>query len=52
LDPAQLDALPKVTNGKYALGNQRFAEQVAAALGRRVTPGNPGRPRKKVATRQ
>ncbi|OZA28742.1 MAG: transposase, partial [Hydrogenophilales bacterium 17-64-11] len=30
----------------YALGSPRFAEQMAAALGRRVTPGKSGRPRK------
>ena len=32
--------------GDYALGNERFAEQIATALARRVTPGIGGRPRK------
>lgn len=46
LDPALVDQLRTATNGNYALGTQRFAEEVERALGRRVTPGAPGRPRK------
>ena len=30
----------------YALGSNRFQEQIANELGRRVTPGRSGRPRK------
>lgn len=45
LQSGQLDEIRRATNGNYALGNERFARQVMAALGRRVTPGKPGRPR-------
>ncbi len=33
-----------------ARGNESFAAQVSAALGRRAAPGQPGRPRKRVET--
>jgi len=46
LDPGLVDDIRRATNGNYALGNARFAEQVAEALGRRVIPGTAGRPRK------
>ena len=46
LDPGLVDQIRKATNGNFALGNDRFAEQIAAALARRVTPGKDGRPRK------
>jgi putative transposase len=46
LDPAEIDAIRHATNGNYALGGARFAEQIRAMLGRRVTPGKAGRPRK------
>jgi putative transposase len=41
-----VDALRKATNGNFALGTPRFADEVAALLGRRVTQGKAGRPRK------
>jgi putative transposase len=41
-----VDQIRKATNGNFVLGNQRFAEQIATALARRVTPGKGGRPRK------
>ena len=44
LDPGMIDAIRTATNGNFALGDNRFAEQVAATLGRRVVPGKPGRP--------
>lgn len=44
LDPGMIDAIRSATNGNFALGDNRFAEQVAAALGRRATPGKAGRP--------
>ena len=50
LDPGLVDEIRKATNGNFALGNQRFAEQIATALGRRVTPRKAGRPRKPVET--
>lgn len=45
-DPATISEIRAATNGNYALGNGRFAAEIARALGRRVTPGKPGRPRK------
>ena len=45
LEPGLVDEIRRATNGNYALGNERFAEQVAAALGRRAVPGRSGRPR-------
>lgn len=46
LEPDEVNAIRKATNGNFALGNKRFADQVAAMIGRRVTPGKSGRPRK------
>lgn len=48
LDPGVVDEIRQATNGNYALGSARFAEQIAHLLGRRVQPGKPGRPRKDV----
>ena len=45
LEPGLVDEIRRATNGNYALGNERFAKEVALALGRRVTPGKSGRPR-------
>ena len=44
LDAGLVDSLRSATNGNYALGNERFLQQVAAALGRRVSRGAAGRP--------
>jgi putative transposase len=41
-----IEAIRHATNGGFVLGNQRFEEAIARALGRRVTRGKPGRPRK------
>ena len=49
LDPGLVDEIRKATNGNFALGNARFAEQIAAELGRRVVRGKAGRPFKKIA---
>jgi putative transposase len=46
LDPGLIDKLRGATNGNYALGSERFEQEVAAALQRRVTRGSPGRPKK------
>ena len=46
LEPKMVDEIRRATNGNFALGNALFAEQIGAALGRRVTPGRSGRPRK------
>jgi putative transposase len=40
------------TNGGWALGDARFKQQIAQALGRRVVPLPKGRPPKAVAERR
>lgn len=45
-DPGWVDRIRRATNGNYVLGTERFESDVAAMLGRRVTPGQPGRPKK------
>ncbi len=47
LEPGMIDQIRKATNGNFVLGNVRFQEEIAHALGRRVTPGIAGRPLKK-----
>lgn len=47
LEPKLVDEIRRATNGNYALGNKRFSDEITAVLGRRVTPGQSGRPRKK-----
>ncbi len=46
LEPGLVDEIRAATNGNYALGSKKFQEQIAGELGRRVTPGKAGRPRK------
>ena len=48
LDSGLADQIRHATNGNYALGSERFRQQVATVLSRRVSPGLPGRPRKEV----
>lgn len=48
LENSVLDEIRHATNGNYALGSQRFVEQVEYALGRRACRGVPGRPVKYV----
>lgn len=50
LDPGLVDKIRSSTNGNYALGSPLFQEEVADMLGRRVTPGQSGRPRKETET--
>lgn len=45
LDPTIADEIRGATNGNYALGTQRFREEVEAALQRRASRGQAGRPR-------
>ena len=45
MEPGLVDEIRKATNGNYALGSDLFKEEVSAMLGRRVSPGKPGRPR-------
>ena len=40
------DQIRSATNGNYVLGNKRFQQQIANSLGRRVTKGKAGRPKK------
>ena len=44
LDPQRIAEIRHATNGNYALGNERFQEEIARMLNRRVTPGQSGRP--------
>jgi putative transposase len=46
LEQGLVDEIRRATNGNFALGNERFAAQVSSALGKRVVPGQSGRPRK------
>jgi len=46
LEPGLVDEIRLATNGNFVLGESGFADQIARALGRRVQPGKPGRPRK------
>ncbi|WP_430229417.1 transposase [Nitrosomonas communis] len=46
LEPGLMGEIRRATNGNFVLGNERFAAQISAAVGRRATPGKPGRPRK------
>lgn len=43
-----LEKVARVFNGNFAPGNDRFAAEMEEMLGRRVTPGRAGRPRKEV----
>ncbi len=49
LAPGVLDAIRHATHGGYCLGHERFTQDVAAMLGRRVDRGTPGRPKKRDA---
>ncbi|MBM9512733.1 hypothetical protein [Desulfogranum marinum] len=46
LEPVVIDEIRKATNGNFVLGNDRFADEIASKLGRRVTRSLPGRPKK------
>ena len=46
-----VDQIRAATNGNFLLGNARFAAEIEATLGRRVSPGTPGRPRKPLVPR-
>ncbi|MDX9767777.1 MAG: transposase [Ectothiorhodospiraceae bacterium] len=45
IEPELLAEIRHATNGNFALGSQRFKDEVAQMLGRRVVPGRSGRPR-------
>jgi putative transposase len=42
----ELEQIRKATNGNYVLGDKRFQQEIEYTLGRRVTPGKRGRPRR------
>jgi putative transposase len=44
LEATRVDEIRAATNGNVALGDEPFRRRLAAALGRRVSPGTPGRP--------
>ena len=44
LGAERLGEIRAATNGNFALGQEPFRKRMAAALGRRVEPGMPGRP--------
>ena len=46
LDANELEQIRSAGNAGYALGNERFRNEIARALGRRAGPGKPGRPAK------
>ena len=48
LEPGVVDQIRLAANGNVVLGDSRFSEQIASALGRRVTHKPAGRPRRSV----
>jgi putative transposase len=50
LDEDVVGELRAATNGGWAIGGERFKEQIAVKLRRRVTPLPPGRPPKSADT--
>lgn len=46
MDSDAVAAIREATNGSYVLGSERFRNQIAEMLRRRVTRGSPGRPRR------
>ena len=49
LDPELLREIRTSTHGGYAIGNERFREEIEQAHQRRATPRGPGRPASKIA---
>ena len=49
LESGDIDKIRKSTNGNFALGTTRFNEEISEMLGRRVTPGKAGRPKRETA---
>lgn len=52
LEAGVIDEIREATNGNFTLGNSRFKQEISTMLGRRVTPGKAGRPRKKSIPRR
>ncbi len=49
LESGEIDKIRKATNGNFAIGTNHFREEISEMLGRRVSPGKAGRPRKRRA---
>jgi putative transposase len=47
LDPVEIDKIRKATNGNFSLGDDQFNNEISELLGRRVSPGKAGRPKKR-----
>jgi putative transposase len=47
LDTVEIDKIRKAINDGFSLGDNRFHTEIGAMIGRRVTPGKAGRPKKK-----
>jgi len=47
LEPGLVDEIRRAANGNFVLGSSRFSAEMALMLGRRVTPGQAGRPSKR-----
>ncbi|RWX50115.1 putative transposase [Candidatus Electrothrix marina] len=47
LDPVEIDKIRKATNGNFSLGDDQFNTEISELLGRRVSPGKAGRPKKR-----
>ncbi len=43
--PGEIDKIRKASNGNFALGTSRFADEISKMLDRRVSPGKAGRPK-------
>ena len=50
LEPGIIDEIRHTTNSNYVLGSERFKKEITKTLGRQVTPGKSGRPRKNADT--
>lgn len=50
LDQSAIENVRQATNGNYVLGNERFKNEIAQMLNRRVSPGTTGRPGKQNST--
>ena len=48
LDEQAIGDIRSATNGNYVLGNKRFQDEIEKMLGRRVTQGKSGRPKRSV----
>jgi len=47
LEPGLVDQIRRATNGNFVLGDERFAREIEAVIGRRAVQGKSGRPRKR-----